>query len=175
MPSQATVTTPLPTGVRREAIVAALHDHDNYISITCPDLIAYHKISGTPDIASPCICMNLTKGTPPLICHVKHTYIDQSLTEDRPSYLDEVIDKRPIGKTTLQLTLINTGDGIDATVHGKAPTGGAIVVVSKWRVHADRIEEDVAIDSNFVMNKMIKGNVEKNHPLQHLGFCQTAA
>lgn len=86
---------------------------------------------------------------------------------------DEVTDKRPIGKTTLQLTLVNHEEGVDATVHGKAPTG-AIVITSKWRVHADRIEEDVTIDSNFVMNKMIKGNVEKSHPQQHLGFCQTA-
>lgn len=86
---------------------------------------------------------------------------------------DEVTDKRPIGKTILQLTLVNCEDGIDSTVNGKAPTG-AIVILSKWRVYADRIEEDVSIDSNFVMNRMIKGNVEKSHPQQHLGFCQAA-
>lgn len=87
--------------------------------------------------------------------------------------VDTVVDKRPIGKTTLQLTLVSREDGIDATINGQAPTG-AIVIISKWHVEADRIVEDVSIDSNFVMNRMIKGNMEKSHPQQHLGFCQTA-
>ncbi|CAN8095197.1 unnamed protein product [Discula destructiva] len=141
MPSQANITTRFPAGIKRDAVIATLHDHDIYIRTTCPDVIEFHKISGTPAVGSSCVY--------------------------------EVTDKRPIGKTTFQLTLVNHHDGVTATVNGKAPTG-SILVVSKWLVHADRIEEVVSIDSNFVMNKMIKGNVEKSHPQQHLGFCQAA-
>ncbi|KAI1849787.1 hypothetical protein JX265_012252 [Neoarthrinium moseri] len=83
----------------------------------------------------------------------------------------EVTDKRPIGQTTYTLTLVNQKDGIDAHIDGKAPTG-AINIQSKWRVTEDMLEEVILIDSNMLMNKMIKGGVEKNHPAQHQGFIE---
>lgn len=67
---------------------------------------------------------------------------------------------------------MNRDDGISATIDGKAPTG-AIHVESKWTVYEDRVEEDVNINANMIMNKMIKGNVEKSHPEQHKSFFQT--
>lgn len=81
----------------------------------------------------------------------------------------EVTDKKPIGQTTYPMTLTNREDGIDAFIDGKAPTG-AIRIESKWRIVGDKLEETVKIDSNMLMNKMIKSNVEKNHPAQHQGI-----
>lgn len=57
MPSQASVTTSLPAGVKREAVIAAMHDHDRYIRTTCPQLIDYKKISGSPGVGFSCVCM----------------------------------------------------------------------------------------------------------------------
>lgn len=85
----------------------------------------------------------------------------------------EVTDKRPIGQTTFRLTLVNQSKGIDATVDGKAPTG-SIHVESKWSVTSGRIEENIAIDSNAIMKRMIKGSVEKTHPEHHQSFVQAA-
>ncbi|KAI3394462.1 hypothetical protein diail_2654 [Diaporthe ilicicola] len=55
MPSEATVTTPLTAGVEEEAVIASLHNHGTYIKITCPQLIAYKKISGEPAIGKSCV------------------------------------------------------------------------------------------------------------------------
>ncbi|KAK8117951.1 uncharacterized protein PG998_006232 [Apiospora kogelbergensis] len=146
MPSETTITTPIPTSVSRDAVLAALHDHDRYIRTTCPQLIDYAHVSSNPAAAP--------GGLP---CDVY-----------------EVTDKRPIGQTTFRLTLTNQpGEGIDALIEGKAPTG-SMVIKSRWRVlegapqHA--LEERVSIDANMLMNKMIKGNVEKSHPEQHQKF-----
>lgn len=141
MPSEATITTPLAAGVKEEAVIASLHNHDIYIRITCPQLIDYKKISGEPAIGETCVY--------------------------------EVTDKRPIGQTTFKLTLVNQPKGIDATVDGKAPTG-SIHIESKWSVTSGRIEENIAIDSNAIMKRMIKGSVEKSHPEHHNSFLQAA-
>lgn len=82
-------------------------------------------------------------------------------------------DKRPIGQTTFTLALVDTESGIEAVIDGKAPTG-SLHIESKWIVHDDKIEEEVAIDANMIMKKMIKGSVEKSHPEQHQGFVQAA-
>ena len=141
MPSEATITTLLAAGVKEEAVIASLHNHDIYIKITCPQLIDYKKISGEPAIGNSCVY--------------------------------EVTDKRPIGQTTFQLTLVNQPKGIDATIDGKAPTG-SIHIESKWSVTSGRIEENIMINSNAIMKKMIKGSVEKSHPEQHQNFVQAA-
>lgn len=143
MPSEATITTPLSAGVKEEAVIASLHNHDIYIKVTCPQLIDYKKISGgEPVIGETCVY--------------------------------EVTDKRPIGQTTFRLTLVNQPKGIDATVDGKAPTG-SIHIESKWSVTSGRIEESIAIDSNAIMKRMIKGSVEKSHPEHHQSFVQAAS
>ncbi|KAK8108480.1 hypothetical protein PG984_014281 [Apiospora sp. TS-2023a] len=146
MPSETTITTPIPTTVPRDAVLAALHDHDRYIRTTCPQLINYVHISSNP-----------ATGPETLPCEVY-----------------EVTDKRPIGQTTFRLTLTDLpGEGIDALIEGKAPTG-SMTIKSRFRVlegaPQNTLEERVAIDSNMLMNKMIKGNVEKSHPEQHQKF-----
>ncbi|KAK8061117.1 Polyketide synthase [Apiospora hydei] len=146
MPSETTITTPIPTSVSRDAVLAALHDHDRYIRTTCPALINYVHISSNP-------------ATTP---------------DSLPCEVYEVTDKRPIGQTTFRLTLTDLpGEGIDALIEGKAPTG-SMTIKSRFRVlegaPQNTLEERVAIDSNMLMNKMIKGNVEKSHPEQHQKF-----
>lgn len=51
-----TITTPLSAGVTREAVIAVLHNHESYIKITCPQLIDYKHISGTPGVGNTCKC-----------------------------------------------------------------------------------------------------------------------
>ncbi|KAI0024456.1 hypothetical protein F4780DRAFT_775838 [Xylariomycetidae sp. FL0641] len=143
MPSETSVSTPLPEGLAPAAVIAALHDHERYIRTTCPQLVGYKHVTGRPSLAEPC------------------------------EY--EVTDKKPIGQTTYRLTLTNQGEGVDAVVEGKAPTGGALTIRSRWRVRAARLEEAVEIDCNLLMNKMIKGNVEKSHPGLHRGFLAAEA
>jgi hypothetical protein len=138
-PVETSISTAIPAGTSTSAVIAVLHNHDQYIKTACPQLISYKLVSGTPELDTPCVY--------------------------------EVKDKKPIGQTTYPLTLTNREDGIDAFIDGKAPTG-AIRLGSKWRVVGDRLEESVKIDSNMLMNKLIKGNVEKNHPAQHLGLIQ---
>lgn len=136
-PIETSISTSIPAGTSAEAVIAVLHDHDQYIRTACPQLISYRLVSGTPELNR--VCMY------------------------------EVTDKKPIGQTTYPLTLNNHEDGIDAFIDGKAPTG-AIRLESKWRVIGDKLEESVKIDSNMLMNKLIKGNVEKSHPAQHQGL-----
>lgn len=138
-PVETHISTEIPAGTSAQAVIAVLHDHDQYIKTACPQLISYKLISGTPALGAPCVY--------------------------------EVTDKKPIGQTTYPLTLTNREDGIDALVEAKAPTG-AIRLESTWRVASGKLEESVRIDSNFMMNKMIKGNVEKSHPAQHQGLLQ---
>lgn len=57
MPSQTKVTTSLPAGVTRDTVIAAMHDHDRYIKTTCPDLIEYKRVSGSPEVGTSCVCM----------------------------------------------------------------------------------------------------------------------
>lgn len=137
MPVETAISTPIPAGLTAEALVAILHDHDRYIKTTCPQLVSYTLVSGSPAVGEACVY--------------------------------EVTDKRPIGQTTYTLTLTNRADGIDTHIDGKAPTG-AINIQSQWRVAAGQLREAVVIDSNLVMNRMIRSNVEKNHPAQHQGF-----
>lgn len=146
MPTDTTIRTEVPAGVGAERVLALLHDHDHYIRTTCPQLIGYERQSEA--------------GAAPAVY--------------------EVTDKRPIGQTTFRLTLTDRADGIDALIEGKAPTG-SLRVDSRFRLvgAADApgglvLEEKVSIDSNVVMNKMIKGNVEKKHPEQNRGFLTAA-
>ncbi|KAH6647239.1 hypothetical protein BKA67DRAFT_663576 [Truncatella angustata] len=140
-PVQTSISTPMPAGTSASAVIAVLHDHDQYIKMACPQHISYKLVSGTPGAGLDAACVY------------------------------EVTDKKPIGQTTYPMTLTNRAGGIDAFIDGKAPTG-AIRLESAWRVVGDKIEETVTIDSNMLMNKMIKSNVEKSHPAQHQGLIQ---
>ena len=77
-----------------------------------------------------------------------------------------VTDKKPMGEATYKLTLTNVVDGIDTLVDGKMPMG-AMKIAGKWRVVDGMLKEEVEIDANMVVKKMVKGNVEKSHPEHH--------
>lgn len=51
-----TIVTPLSAGVTREAVISVLHKHESYIKITCPQLIDYKHVSGTPGVGNTCKC-----------------------------------------------------------------------------------------------------------------------
>lgn len=54
-----TIVTPLSAGVTREAVISVLHKHESYIKITCPQLIDYKHVSGTPGVGNTCKCKPL--------------------------------------------------------------------------------------------------------------------
>jgi len=137
-----TVSTPLPTGCTPEQAIAALHNHELYIRITCPQLVSHKLLSGKPDVNEPCVY--------------------------------EVTDKKPIGQTTFKLTLINVADGIDTLVNAKPPIG-TLTISGKWRVVEGQLVEEVTIDANMLVRKMVKGNLEKSQPEQHVALLAEAS
>lgn len=56
MPTESTIITPLAAGVTPDAVIAVLHNHESYIKITCPQLIEYKHVSGTPGLGNTCVC-----------------------------------------------------------------------------------------------------------------------
>ncbi|KAI1332136.1 hypothetical protein F5Y16DRAFT_358611 [Xylariaceae sp. FL0255] len=48
MPAETTISTPLPAGVSEQAVIKSLHDHQQYIRTTCPQLISQKRLSGDP-------------------------------------------------------------------------------------------------------------------------------
>jgi hypothetical protein len=77
-----------------------------------------------------------------------------------------VTDKKPLGQTTYTLTITNLADGVDTLVNAKPPVG-TLTIAGKWRLADGSLIEEVEIDGNMIMKKMVKGNVEKTHPEQH--------
>jgi len=84
-----------------------------------------------------------------------------------------VTDKKPIGQTTYTLTLTNTADGIETFVNAKPPVG-TLKIAGKWRVLDGKLTEEVDIDANMVMRKMIKSNLEKSHADHHVELMKMA-
>jgi len=79
----------------------------------------------------------------------------------------EVTDKKPIGEATYKLTLTNVDDGIDTLVDARMPLG-SMKVSGKWRVADGALKEEVEIDANIAVKKLVKGNIEKSHPEHHV-------
>ncbi|KAL7625191.1 hypothetical protein AAE478_004406 [Parahypoxylon ruwenzoriense] len=172
------ITTPVPAGMSPHAVISVLHDHETYIRTTCPQLISYRAIPPPPLVP-----LSSSGDSPAL---------------DSPRCF-KVTDRRPTGQTTYTLTLTNRASGIDSLVDGRAPgTGGRLVISARWRVRVvdgdgdgdkdgdgDReeeeaqgnavLEEEVEIDSNFIMKTMVRANVERSHPGHHRSFLAEAA
>jgi hypothetical protein len=55
MSPTATISTPLPEGCSPAAAIAALHNHEQYITVTCPALVSKKHISGSPNVGEPCV------------------------------------------------------------------------------------------------------------------------
>jgi hypothetical protein len=103
--------------------------------------------------------------------------ISYELESGVPSTSEPVIyrvtDKKPFGQTTFSLTLTNTSDGINTLVNAKAPLG-SVVIKGQWQVTEGSLIENVDIDANMVMKKMVKGNVEKHHAEHHVQLMNLA-
>jgi hypothetical protein len=81
-------------------------------------------------------------------------------------YLDIESELTACSETTFKLTLTNQTDGIDNLVNAKPPVG-TLTISGKWRVVDGKLVEEVTIEANMLMKKMVKGGVEKSHPEQH--------
>lgn len=101
--------------------------------------------------------------TPALISYTK-TSPEECAVDVPITY--SVTDKKPLGQTTYALTLTNRVDGIDTHVLAKPPVG-SLIIKGQWRVVDGTLKEDVEVDTNFAMKRMVKGNIEKTHPEQH--------
>jgi hypothetical protein len=84
-----------------------------------------------------------------------------------------VTDKKPLGQTTYTLTLTNTPDGIETLVNAKPPVG-TLKISGKWKVAEGKLTEDVDIDANMVLRKMVKSNLEKSHAEHHVELMKMA-
>ncbi|KAI1258802.1 hypothetical protein F5Y18DRAFT_325936 [Xylariaceae sp. FL1019] len=54
MPAETHISTPLPAGINEQSLINALHSHDAYVRVTCPQLISQTHISGSPNLNEPC-------------------------------------------------------------------------------------------------------------------------
>ncbi|QDS70559.1 hypothetical protein FKW77_010448 [Venturia effusa] len=131
----------------------------------------------------------LTTSTPELVVATMHNHeafikittpalITYSKTSTEEPAVDvpitySVTDKKLMGQTTYTLTLTNRATGIDTHVVAKPPVG-SLIIKGEWRVVDGAIKEDVTIDTQFPMKNMVKGNIEKTHPEQHMGLIAEA-
>jgi hypothetical protein len=145
-----TITTPLPADLSPASLIKLLHNHETYLRTTCPQMIS-HELIDTASSAS------------------SDSGSDSEL--DTSTY--RVTDKKPLGQTTYTLTLTNTEDGIDTLVNAKPPVG-SLKIAGKWRVAEGKLVEEVEIDANMVLRKMVKGNLEKAHADHHVELMKLA-
>jgi hypothetical protein len=90
-----TVSTPLPAGCTPEAAIAALHNHELYITSTIPNLVSKKLISGTPNIGEACI-YEITDKKP-----LGQTTYKLTLT-NQPDGIDTLVNaKPPVGTMTI--------------------------------------------------------------------------
>lgn len=111
------------------------------------------------------------------VLHNHDTYIKQTCPQlvsyelesgdASTSCVYRVTDKKPIGQTTYTLTLTNTPEGIDTLVNAKPPVG-TLVIKGSWKVQEGKLIENVEIEANMIMKKMVKGNLEKQHAEHHV-------
>ncbi|WYZ42379.1 hypothetical protein EsH8_VI_000078 [Colletotrichum jinshuiense] len=133
-----TVTTPIPAGLDKAAVLSAIHNHDLMVKTLCPALISYKLESGSVGLGQSAT-YSVTDKKP----------IGQTTYQLTITNLEEGVDtlvnaKPPVG------TLVITGQW------RIVPEGSGLV-----------LREEVDIEANIVMKKMAKGNVEKTHPEQH--------
>jgi hypothetical protein len=78
-----------------------------------------------------------------------------------------------LSQQTYKLTLTNVPDGVDTLVNAKPPVG-VLNISGTWRVADGKLSEEIEIDANFMMKKVVKSNVEKTHPEQHMKLLEAA-
>jgi hypothetical protein len=95
MSPTATVSTPLPANCTPAAAIAALHNHENYITVTCPSLVSKKHISGSPNIGEACV-YEITDKKP-----LGQTTYKLTLT-NQPDGIDTLVNaKPPVGTMTI--------------------------------------------------------------------------
>jgi hypothetical protein len=100
-----TVSTPLPENVTPAAAIAALHNHELYITATVPSLISKKLISGNPNIGEPCV-YEVTDKKP-----LGQTTYKLTLT-NQPDGIDALVNaKPPVGTLTITGTW-RVADGV---------------------------------------------------------------
>ncbi|KAH0430136.1 hypothetical protein CKAH01_06352 [Colletotrichum kahawae] len=132
------VSTPVPAGVDRNQVLAAMHNHDLMVKTLCPALVSYKLESGSVGLGQSAT-YSVTDKKP----------IGQTTYQLTISNLEDGVD-----------TLVNAKPPVGTLViQGKwrVVNEGANLV----------LREEVDIEANMLMKKMAKGNVEKTHPEQH--------
>ncbi|KAJ3946195.1 uncharacterized protein N0V96_004555 [Colletotrichum fioriniae] len=137
MPSTV-VSTPVPAGVDRNAVLSAIHNHDLMVKTLCPALISYNLESGSVGVGQSAT-YSVTDKKP-----IGQTTYQLTITNLEDGVDTLVNAKPPVG------TLVITGKW-------------RIVNEAAGLI----LREEVDIEANMLMKKMAKGNVEKTHPEQH--------
>ncbi|KXH60971.1 hypothetical protein CSAL01_07556 [Colletotrichum salicis] len=137
MPSTV-VSTPVPAGVDRHAVLSAIHNHDLMVKTLCPALISYNLESGSVGVGQSAT-YSVTDKKP-----IGQTTYQLTITNLEDGVDTLVNAKPPVG------TLVITGKW-------------RIVNEAAGLI----LREEVDIEANMLMKKMAKGNVEKTHPEQH--------
>ncbi|KAF9870579.1 hypothetical protein CkaCkLH20_11885 [Colletotrichum karsti] len=132
------VSTPVPAGVDRNQVLAAMHNHDLMVKTLCPALISYNLESGSVG-AGQSATYSVTDKKP-----IGQTTYQLTITNLEDGVDTLVNAKPPVG------TLVIQGKW-------RVVNEGANLV----------LREEVEIEANMLMKKMAKGNVEKTHPEQH--------
>lgn len=110
-----------------------------------------------------------------LIISVNEDLIEYNQASGDPTGKAEynVTEKRPLGKSTHELTMVNKPDGLDTFITAHPPFG-LMKINSQYRVVNGQIKEDVSIEANRAMIGTVKGNVEKSHKEWHQKIIELA-
>ncbi|KAI3550653.1 hypothetical protein CPAR01_05969 [Colletotrichum paranaense] len=137
MPSTV-VSTPVPAGVDRNAVLSAIHNHDLMVKTLCPALISYNLESGSVGVGQSAT-YSVTDKKP-----IGQTTYQLTITNLEDGVDTLVNAKPPVGTLVIngRWRIVNEAAGLI-------------------------LREEVDIEANMLMKKMAKGNVEKTHPEQH--------
>ena len=113
------------------------------------------------------------------LIHVSPSVISFTLTTGSATSTAtySVTDKKPIGRTTYELTITPCGDGVDTLVLAHPPPG-LLRIESRWRVVGEgegaRLVEDVRVEANRIMAGKVRENIQVTHKEQHQRFIEEA-
>ncbi|KAF2098132.1 hypothetical protein NA57DRAFT_57300 [Rhizodiscina lignyota] len=141
-----TVSTPVPAGLSKDAVLAALHNHEQMVKTLCPALISHALESGSEEIDVPAV-YSVTDKKP-----IGQTTYKLTLTNVADGIDTLVNAKPPVGTLTIagKWRVVEEEDG------------------------KMLLKEEVDIDANMIMKRMAKANVDGSHPKQHVVLLEQA-
>ncbi|OLN93223.1 hypothetical protein CCHL11_07573 [Colletotrichum chlorophyti] len=144
--SATVVSTPVPAGVSREAVLAAIHDHELMVKTLCPALVSHKLESGSVGL-NQSATYSVTDKKP-----IGQTTYQLTITNLEDGVDTLVNAKPPVGTLTIagKWRIVNENNGLV-------------------------LREEVDIEANLLMKKMAKSNVEKTHPEQHTALLVQAS